>query len=111
MGYDPGKVSDKRRIRLAAAADVLRAAEAERAAAIIDALEHGGSFRVIADIMGMSVSGVRAIAQRAGYTSDKFFEARRRQREAQDRDAEALGMPELRSKPDGTERKGPRRGS
>jgi hypothetical protein len=111
VAYPPGHVSPKRTDRLAAAADNVKKANAELSAAIMDALNHGGSFRVIGEITGLSSSGVRAIAQRAGYTSEKFFADRQRQRAERDEWADKIGMPEFRSKPDGSERKGKRKPS
>lgn len=101
VAHDPGKVNRQRADRLAKAAEALEAAQQERTAAIVDALEHGASLRIVAELLQMSESGVRKIALAAGYTADRFHAERRRQRELHDELAKSMGLPP--SKPDATE--------
>jgi hypothetical protein len=75
--------------RIVAAMQAMKDAKAERDAAIADALNSGGSIRMVADVAGMSPNAIQAIGRANGWPNAKI----RKERAA--REAENVRWEEL----------------
>jgi hypothetical protein len=62
--------------RIVAAMQAMKDAKVERDLAIADALNSGGSVRMVADVAGMSTNAIMAIARANGYPSKKIVAER-----------------------------------
>lgn len=85
MAHPKGNIPPAIAEQLVAAQQNLGRARSERDKLIVKALEAGGSLTVVAELLGLSVSGVRKIAHAHGWTAQKFHDdARRRSKQIAD---------------------------